>query len=163
VAEALTAALLSPADVPESTSSAASPDRADISACFPGNPLGSTANPTEVQGPDLSLGDASGVQRQYSSSARKATPEQAAAFVSTFASPTGSACALDAYKAAINNDPKPPKFDAASLTGPTTTAAVGDGGAVLSVGGSLTVVNLGGPRLPGQAVDLATRIAGRLP
>jgi len=185
--EALTAALLSPADVPGSTPSPASASSADISACFPGNPIAVKPNPTEVNAPELSLTDASGVERQFKSSARQATPEQAAAFVRTFASPTGSACALEAFKSAITNSPDPPKVDASGLTGAVTTATVADGGALLALSGnlssetstvpaeidllvfqkggivvSISAAALNGSRVPGQALELARKVAGRL-
>jgi len=179
--------LLSPADVPGSTPSPASSGSADLSACFPGNPLGAKADPSQVTGPDLSVTDASAVEHQYGSSARQATPEQVTAFLSAFASPAGSACALNAYKAAITDNPKPPKFDASGLTGPVTVVAVGDGGVVLALSGdlvtdgntvpalfdlllfrkgsllvSLSASTLGGPAVPGQAVELGSKIAARL-
>lgn len=184
---ALQAALLSPADVPGSTGTPPGPDMSDLSACFPGNPLGAKTDPNEAKGQDLSLADPSGVQRQYSASARQGTTEQATAFVTTFASPTGSACAVNAFKAAFSNDPKPPKLDASGLSGTATTAAVADGGTLLTLTGNLTadgtpvpagvdlvvfhrgpivvllsVATIGGPNVTGQAVELANTMAGRL-
>jgi len=185
-AAAITAALLVAADVPGATSSPPSPDSSDVSACFPGNPLGSKTDPNEVKGPDLQLTEG-GMQRNYGSSARQATPKEAADFIATFASPSGSACALNAFKTSITNDPKPPKVDASGLAGTVTTAAVGDGGAVLTLTGNLmsegnmipaavdllffhkgsvvvavSTATFGGPNLPGQAVELANKVNGRL-
>lgn len=181
------AALLTPADVPGSTGADPSLDSSDLSACFPGNPLGAKTDPNEAKGQDLSLSEPSGVEHQYGSSARQATPEQATAFVNTFASPSGSACALNAFKSGISSDPKGPKTDASGLSGTATTAAVGEGGAVLALSGNITVngttvpvaIDLvvfhkatvvvlvsagtyGGPATAGQGVDLANKVAGRL-
>lgn len=182
----LKAALLMPADVPGSTVSTTPPDDLDVSACFPGNPLGAKGDPAQVASPDLELTKGK-TDLTYSSSARSATVEQATSFVTTFRSPAGSACVLSVVKSVIN-DPNPPKVDASGLTGTPSDAAVADGGALLAVRGNikgraggfpvdaemvafrkgsvvvlLSAGALGGPKVPGQALALAQKIAGRLP
>jgi hypothetical protein len=184
--EALKAALLSPADVPGSTVSTSPGTDADLSACFPGNPLGGKDFPGEVEGPDLELTEGD-VQRQYGSSLRQATEDQAKEFVSTFSSEKGSQCVLNSFKTAISSDPSPPKLDPSGLTGKVADASVADDGAVLTVSGNLTAggqsVPIGvellafrkgstvvlmsagavqGPAKRGQAVELAQKVAGRL-
>lgn len=183
-ADSLKAALLQPADVPGATAAAATDGDADLSACFPGNPLGAKTDPGEVDSPDLSLTQGS-LERTYSSSARVATPEQAKSFVATFGSATGSSCVLEAFKATLAAPPNP--VDASGLTGKASSAAVADGGSMLAVSGTITaqgnpapiavelvvfqkgsvVVLLsagafGGALQPGQALELARTVAGRL-
>jgi len=187
-ADAIKAALLTPADVPGSTvSTSASSDDADFSACFPGNPLGGKAFPNEVEVPELELSDGA-VQRQYSSGARQATEAQAREFVTTFGSESGSQCVLNAFKSFISNDPSPPQLDPSGLTAKVSDVPVADDGALLNISGNLTsgaqatpiavdllafrkggivvLMSAGavqGPLVPGQAVQLAQKIAGRLP
>jgi hypothetical protein len=184
----LKTALLTPADVPGSTGSDPTPGNdTDLSACFPGNPIGVKTDPNEVSGPDLALSEPSGAQHQFSSSARQASPQQATDYVNTFASPSGSACALNGFKAGLSNDPKGPKLDASGLSGTATTAAVGDGGTVLALTGNVIVDGntvpaaidivvfhkasvvvlilagtFAGPPTPGLGVELANKVAGRL-
>jgi hypothetical protein len=185
-AAALKAALLTAADVPGSTVSTSTSTDSDFSGCFPGNPLGVKTDPNEVKGPDLELVDGT-VQRQYGSSARGATTEQATAFVTTFATQAGSACVLQAFKSSITSDPTTSTLDPSGLTGSGKNAAVADGGAVLTVAGNLvgpdgpvpvsidllafrkgsTVILLSvgavqGPPVPNQSIELAQKIAGRL-
>jgi hypothetical protein len=173
------------ADIPGSARAPAAKET-EIGACFPGNPVAAKGNPNQAVGPALAV--ASGkVQRTYSSSATDAGPKQAAAYVATFASPAGSACLVSAIKTAIGARAGA-KADAAGLTGGVKALAVADGGAILSVKGTLKVNGssvpaavdlvafhkgqvvvllsagaLGGGAVPGQAADLARRLAGRLP
>jgi len=184
----LKAALLGPADVPGSKVSTSPPskdDAANFNACFPGNP-NDVSN--EVSGPDLELTQRL-VGRSYGSSVQTGTPGEAAAFVTTFASPAGAACVLAATKKSIADDPTPPKADGSSLTASTKAVAIADGGAVMTQkgnlvfddkkvvavevelvtfrkGGVVVVVDVEafmGPLVPGQGVALAQKIASRLP
>ncbi len=183
--ESLKAALLQPGDLPGATSSPAEPSDSDLSACFPGNPLGSKSDPGEVDSPDFELTRGT-VSRNYASAARVATSEQASAFVSTFASATGSACVVKQVKAFLAEPPDP--IDASGLSGQATTVSVADLGANLRISGSvgpggqsgrlvleviafhkgpvvvlLFVGAFGGDVIGGQGVELARKIAGRLP
>ncbi len=185
-ADALRAALLSPADVPGAKASTPSPDDLDLSACFPGNPLGAKTDPGEIDSPDLELTQGA-VERSYSSSARQATQEQAAAFVATFLSPAGSECVLNAIKVEIAGGRTDSQIDLSGLKGSASKAAVGDAGGTLAVRGllrsgarsagaeaDLLVFHKGpvvvlllagainGPVVPNQAVELGQKIAGRL-
>lgn len=185
-AAAVKEALLTPADIPGSTVSTSPSSDSDFSGCFPGNPLGVKTDPNEVKGPDLELVDGT-VQRQYGSSARAATTEQATAFVTTFGTQAGSACVLQAFKSSLANDPSTASLNPSGLMGSVKTAAVADGGAVLTVAGSLvgpdgpvpvsidllafrkgsTVILLSagavlGAAVPNQSVELAQKVAGRL-
>ena len=182
--DALKAALLTQADVPGSTVSTSPPSDADFSACFPGNPLGGKDFPNEVESPDLELTQGT-VQRQYTSGARQATPDQARDFVTTFSSEPGSQCVLNAFKTFISSPPNP--LDASGLTAKVSSASIADAGGVLSISGNLksgaesvpiaadlvafrkgpivvllSVGSVQGPTAPGQAVELAQKIAGRL-
>lgn len=182
---AVKAALLSPADIPGSKP-VANAGKTDVSTCFPDNPLGMPSNPFEVVGPDLSLVQGK-VERTYGSSATQAGPKQAAAYVATFASPTGSACLINVIKTAIAGR-QGSKTDASALTGTVKPAAVGEAGALLSVRGNLKVSGasvplafdlltfhvgslmvlvsasaLRGPAVANQAVDLGKKVASRLP
>lgn len=183
--EALKATLLQPTDVPGTTATAPEQQDADLSACFPGNPLGAKTDPTEADGPELNRieGD---VRRNYSSTTRVAAPDQVKAFVTTFGSASGAACVVNAIKAVLGAPPNP--VDVSGLTGQVAPAAVGDGGAQLAITGNvvaqgktipltfdvlvfskgssvvfLYVGALGGPPLPGQTLELAGKIAGRFP
>jgi len=186
----LKAALLTPADVPGSKVSTSPPstDNTDLSACFPGNPLGAKNDPSEVNGPDLELTQRL-VGRGYSSNAQTATPEQGAAFVTTLATPEGAACVLAAMKKEIADDPSPPRADPSGLTATSKAVAIADGGAVLTLKGNIAYDNkkvvaveveliafrkggvvvfmdadaFMGPVVPGQGVALAQKIASRLP
>lgn len=183
-AEALKAALLQAADVPGTTATPASSDEADLSQCVPGNPLAAKTNPTEVDGPELEATSGS-TQFSYGSSARVGTPEQAKAFVAAFASPTGSTCALDAFKVRLAAPPNP--VDPAGLTVKPSTVAVGDGGSLMTVTGNLkaqgqevplslelylfskggvvvfmTAGAINGTLPAGQGLELAKKVAGRL-
>lgn len=185
-AEALRAALLTPADVPGSVVSTSPPSDADFGACFPGNPIGAKAFPGEVEGPDLELTEGN-VQRQYSSAARQGTADQARDFVTTFSSEQAVQCVVNAFKSFITSDPDPPKLDPSNLTGKAADAPVADDAGVLTVSGSLVagtqsipigvellvfrkgstvvLVSAGavqGPVVAGQAVELAQKVAGRL-
>lgn len=191
---ALKAALLTPADVRGSKVAAPTPgddQDDDLSACFPGNPLGVKTDPNEVASPSLELTQ-SRIERTYDSAARQGTPEQAAMFVATVLSPAGSPCLLNSFKTAITDggraDPNPVTIDASGLTATSTDVAVADGGAVLTTkgvlkvagkripltgetlffrkGGVLVLVDvgaIGGSTAPGEAVELARKVAGRLP
>ena len=188
-AESLKAALLTPADVPGSTAATTTSAQQDfdLSTCIPGNSFATKTDPTEVKNPGLEL-TVGGVNRQYGAKARQGSPEQAQAFVTAFGSPAGAACVLDAFKRLVSEDPDPPKIDASDLSGTGSTAAVGDGGGMLSLSGQLKVGTetvateadllvfqkgsvvvfvsasaVGGAKVPGQAVDLAKKINGRLP
>jgi len=186
-ASVLKAALLTPADVPGATLDPESSAGLDASACFPGNPLGARTYPDEVDSRDLEVIQGK-LLRTFASNARPATPAQAKEFVQVSATPGGSACLISAIKAFLSSDPKPPKVDPSGLTGTATSEAIADGGAVLAVRGNLisqgrklkveadTVVfskgavlisvdtgAIDGSVVPGQALDLARRIAGRLP
>ncbi len=184
--EALRAALLTVADVPGATVATSSPNDFDLSTCVSGNTFAAKSDPSEVKSPGLELTEGA-VNRQFGSKARQGTPEQAKAFVTAFASPSVSACVLDAFKAFVGQDPTPPKVDASGLTGTATAAAVADGGGVLSIKGDLkvgtdvasvdsdllvfqkgsvvvfvSVSAVGGPKAPGKSLELARKIAGRL-
>ncbi len=138
-------------------------------------------------GPSVQLTEG-GAQRQFGSRARQGTPEQAKAFVATAASPAGSACMLTALRVTLSSDPNPPRIDASGLAGTGRTAAVADGGAVLAFAGTLTrgddmvqvgvdtvvfskgpvvvylsATTLEGPGVSAQALELARKIAARLP
>jgi hypothetical protein len=184
-AAALKAALLQPTDIPGATGSAPTPDDADLSACFPGNPIGAKTVPSEVDSQDYEI-TVAGVSRNYSSSARVGTPEQAKSFATTFGTAAGSACALNAFKAQIAAPPNP--ADASGLTGKASTVPVGDAGSVMNVTGTiaaggettpltielyaiakgsvvvfLTFGAIGGSLPPGEGLELAKKIVGRLP
>jgi hypothetical protein len=184
--EELKAALLTPADIPGSSVSTSPSTDADFATCFPGNPLGGKDFPGEVDGPDLELTEGQ-VQRQYSSGLRQATKDQAESFVTTFASEQGSQCVLNSFKSFISSDPSPPKLDPTRLTGKVADASVADDAAVLTISGNLTagtqsipiaiellafrkgssvvLMSAGavqGPAKPGEAVELAKKVAGRL-
>jgi len=179
-------ALLSAPDIPGTTPTM-SGKTTDVSACFPGNPLGARFDPDEVVGPDLGIAQGR-VQRTYSSSARLGGPRQAAAYIDTVVSAAGTACLTNLIKAAIGDQAGPPKADAAGLSGTAKPAAVADGGVVLAIRGSLKVGGaavplafdllafhkggllvlvsasaLRGANVPGQAVALGNKVAGRLP
>ena len=183
--EALMTSLLQPDDVPGATATKPEQQDADLSACFPGNPIGAKTDPSEVDSPEFNLIEGE-VRRNYSSTTRVATPEQVKAFVTTFGSASGSGCVLTAIKAVLGAPPNP--VDVSGLTGSASPAAVADGGAQLAITGDvvaggktipltvdvlvfqkgsavvfLYVAALGGPPLPGQTLELARKIAGRLP
>ena len=183
-AASIKAALLQASDVPGSTESPAAEGDADLSACFPGNPFGAKEDPNEVDSPDLEITQGA-VQRTYSSSARVGTPDQAKAFVTTFASPEASTCILNAFRADFAAPPD--AIDASRVTGKPSAVAVGDGGTLLPLTGPITaggrsstlsvdllvfskgpvvvfmtVGAFGGPVVAGQSLELAKKIAGRL-
>ena len=180
--EALKAALLTPADVPGATVVASPSEDFDLSACAPDNPFAARTDPTEVKNTGLELKDGA-VNRQYSSKAREGTPEQAKALVAAFS----ATCVVDSFKKLLSLTP-PPSFDTSGLTGTAATAAVADGGGVVSIAGPLKkgrdevsiVVDLlvfqkgsfvvfvsasavDGPMVPGQSLELARKIESRLP
>jgi len=182
---AIQGALLGVADVP-GTAPAPAGRRLEVSACFPGNPAGALRNQNQVPGPTIGILQGR-VQRSYTSRAVEAGPKQTAAYVATFASPAGAACVTGVIKAAISAQ-LGPKVDSTGLTSTVKTVPIADAGAVLSVKGSLKVNGqsvpagsdlvvfskgqvavmvlasaVGGGTVPGQAVDLTRRIAGRLP
>lgn len=190
---AIKAALLTPTDVRGAKVAAPLPDSEDdeLSACFPGNPIGARGDPNEVMGPDLELTQGR-IDRTYGSVASQATPEQAASYVATIISPAGSACLLDLFKRAITAearaDPNPVPLDASGMTATSSAVAVADGGASFTInglvkgagkpfrlsveavtfrkGGVVVVVDvgaIGGTTVPGQALELARKVAGRLP
>jgi len=179
--------LLTPADVPGSEIAVSAEQDFDFSTCFPGNRFATRTDQSELKYPGLQLTDGT-VVRQYGSRHRRGTPEQAKAFVTGVASPAGSACMVDAFKRAVDAKPTTPKFDAAALTGGGASVAVADGGGLLSISGQLKVgegaifteadllvfskggavvyvsaSGLGGPKVPGQAAELAQKIAYRHP
>ena len=181
------AALLTTADVPGSQIGLSAQQNFDFSTCFPDSPFATRADPTEVKYPGLQLTEGT-VNRQYGSKFRQGTPLQAKAFVTAVASPAGSACMVDAFKRSVNEETSTPKIDASALSGTGSSVAVADGGGLLSVSGQLKVgtdalfteadllvfqkggvvvyvsaSGIGGPKVPGQAVELAQKIAGRLP
>ena len=183
-AASIKAALLQASDVPGSTESPAAEGDTDLSACFPGNPFGAKVDPSEVDSPDLEITQGA-VQRTYSSSARVGTPDQAKAFVTTFASPEGFTCVLNAFKADLAAPPD--AIDASRVTGKPSTVSVGDGGTLLPLTGPITAggrsstlsVDLlvfskgpvvvfmtagafGGPVVAGQSLELAKKIDSRL-
>lgn len=186
-AAALRAALLTAADVPgskEDKEPTKPEDQLDLAACFPGNPLGAKNDPNEVTSPDFDLTQRS-VERTYSTSARQATPQQAAAFVATLLTPAGTDCVLNAIKAEINEEPPP--ADLSGLKATSTIAAIADGGATVAVRGVLkgegrsvrieadmvafskggvlvllTASAAGGGVIPNQGVELAQKVAARL-
>ena len=185
--EALKGALLVESDVPGAKPSASQAQDFDYSACFPGNPLGAAAYAGEVESADLELFQG-GVRRNFASSARPATTEQATEFVATVSSAAGSACVVEALKRGITRNLSVLTIDASGLAGTSSAAAVADGGAVLAIGGNLisegrtvpasfdlvffrkgsllvlvALGALGGAGVPAQAVELAQRVASRLP
>lgn len=185
--DTLKGALLVPDDVPGSRPAASQAKDFDYSACFPGNPLGAVSYPGEVESTDLEVLQG-GVRRTFSSAVRPATAEQATEFLATLSSAAGSACVVDALKKGIAGGGPTPAVDASSLTGTASTADVADGASVLSIGGNLTtatatvpaafnlvffrkgsllgvvtVGGVGGPGVPDQAVELAQKVASRLP
>jgi len=183
-AGSLRAALLRASDVPGSTESPSEEGDADLRACFPGNPLGIPKDPKTVSSPDLDLTDGD-IRRNFTSSARAATPQQAEDYVTTFGSRAGSACVLEAFKADLAAPPDP--VDASDLTGRPSSVAVGDKGSLVTITGSLaagtetvplnvellvfhkdevvvflTAAAFAGPLVPGQGLELAEKVAGRL-
>lgn len=184
-ADALRRALLVPEDVPGSRTSASEARDLDYSACFPGNPLAVAVDPYEVESPDLEV-NTGGVRRNFASTARKGTVQQAQDLVTALASPEGTACVVDALKRAITGPLS--KIDPSALQGTASTASVADGGSLVTIAGELTTGNekalasfdllvfrkggllvlvalgaIGGPGVPAQATELASKIAGRLP
>lgn len=184
--QGLKAALLAPADIPGSTTLTQFPPDLDFSACFPGNPLGVQTDPAEVKGERLVV-KAGDVQHQYGSKVRRGTAEQVKDFVSTLASPTGSACAFDVYKARASSA-APTRPDVSGVTSTASAVKVGEGGALLAISGPITIGSsstqvgvdllvfqkgprlvfvtisaIGGPTVPGQVQELAQKIATRLP
>jgi len=182
---ALKGSLLGVADVPGTAVSPAAP-RLDLGTCFPGNPAGIAANPNQVPGPTVGIVQGR-VQRSYSSRAVEVGPKQAAAYVTTFASAAGSTCVTTVIKTAISAQ-LGPKVDSSGLTGTAKAVAIADAGAVLSVKGNLKVNGtsvpagselvvfhkgqvvvtisaraVGGGTVANQAVDLARKVAARLP
>jgi hypothetical protein len=181
---AVRAALLRTTDVPGSAVAAStSRQQFDFASCLPN--AQSYADLTA--GPDLDL-TSGRVRRQYSSSASRAAPDQAAALVTTFGSPGGSACVVTAIKSVLSHDPSAANVDPSGLTGRGSAAAVADSGVVLTISGSLrasgkavpTEIELlafhkgplivllfattfYGSAVPGQVVNLGRTIAGRLP
>lgn len=182
----LKAALLTPDDLPGATVSTAPSSDFDLATCVQGNSFAVKTDPSEVKGPGLELADGD-ISRSYGSKARRGTPDQAKAFVTAFGSAAGSSCVLEAFKSRLSADPTPPKVDVSGLTGTAATAAVADGGSSLSIKGTISagtqvvpvdtellvfqrgalVVYVsagasGGAKIPGQALELAQKIAGRL-
>lgn len=188
--ERLRAALLVAGDVPGSKPTPDSADPADVvdlSACFPGNPMGARSVPNEVQTPDLALIEGR-VERNYTSAAWQGPPDQARAYVETFSSSAGSICVLNEFKSFLTAGSAGAEADSFGLSGTVTNVAIGDRGALLPISGGFrngkTSVQLGfdllvfqkgpvlvfliagsfqGPTTPGQAVELARKIFGRLP
>lgn len=178
------AALLRLEDVPGSVPSPLTPGELDLSACFPDNPLGARAEPNQVTGLSLQRNDGT-VVRQYRAWARQGPAEQAEALVATLASPSGSICVVDTYKRVLGQGVA--KVDTSGVTGTGKAAAVGDGGAVVGLGGQLTgdappvqigldlvvfhkgtvvvflvAAALRGATVPGEALEVARKIDGRL-
>ena len=184
-AAALRGALLTAADVPGAAPGPME-KATDVSSCFPGNPVGARNNPNEVAVPTLGIVQGR-LQRTYRSSAIGAGPEQASGYVATFASPAGTACLINVIKAVIASRSKA-GVDPSGLSGAVKPVAVADGGALLTVKGNLrskgastpaafdllvfrkgnlvivvSAIVLGGAPVPGQAQELAQKIAVRLP
>jgi len=182
---ALKVALLGAADLPGAVVGPAG-RKVDLTACFPGNPAGAAENQNQAIGPAVGIVQGR-VQRTYTSRAVEVGPKQAAAFVATFASAAGSACVTTVIKTAISG-PLSPKVDSSGLSGTVKPAPIADAGAVLTVKGNLKVNGTsvpvasdvavfhkgqvvvmvtanaaGGATVANQAVDLARKIAGRLP
>jgi hypothetical protein len=181
-ADALKAALLTPADVPGSKALTGLPADVDLSSCVPNNPLAAKSDPNEVKAPGIQNIDAGG-QRRYVVKVRQASPEQAKAFVATWATPAGSACITEVHKAGLKSTSA--KADVSGLKGSGTTASVGDAGAVVTITGRVTgdgapadvkidllvfqkgaavvfLSVLGGPSGGAETLDLARKVAGRL-
>jgi hypothetical protein len=102
----------------------------DLSPCFPGNPLGVKTDPAEVKGREISLTEGK-VDISISSSARQAKAEDAAAFVTTLATPTGAACVKSQLEADITRG-----GTTAKITLTSSAIAIGGGGALLRLAGT---------------------------
>jgi len=120
----------------------------DAKACFDDLP-GAEADPNEVIGPDLVVGEGR-IQRHYSSMATQAPPEVAASVVAIFGSPKGVSCLLETMKSALSADDGPVRVDPSGLKASTAPAAVGEGGALITVSGDL--------KARGMAVPMALEV-----
>ncbi len=184
-AAALRAALLNLADVPGSKvdTEANEGGEPDYGACFRTHPLGANSHPTELAGPNLEMAERK-VERGYSSTVRQGAPEEVRAFVSAFGLPAAATCLNET----TNTFFKANSIPARGVTGTAKPLAIADGGALYISSGTLgagrskqrfethTVTfakrgmlvtidagSFGGPLAPDQTVELARRIAARLP
>ena len=184
-ATTLRAALLNLADVPGSKvdTEANEGGEPDYGACFKDHPLGANSHPTELGGPDLEVTEQK-VERGYSSTVRQGAPEEVRAFVNAFGLPGAATCLNDTTTTFFKANSIP----ATGVTGTAKPLAIADGGALYTSTGTLgsgrskerfethTVVfakrgmlvsidagSFGGPLAPDQTVELARRVAARLP
>ncbi len=184
-AAALRAALLNLADVPGSKAATDTdePEVSDYGACFKDHPLGANSHPTELAGPDLEVTERK-VERGYSSTIRRGAPEEVRAYVNAVTQPTATTCLNETITTFFKTNSIP----ATGVTGSVKPLPIADGGALYTSTGSLgagrskqrfethTVVfakrgmlvtidagSFGGPLAPDQTVELARRVAARLP
>lgn len=178
-------ALITAADVAGSkTQPSTSPSSSDPNRCVPGDPLASEDETTgSVNGPSLGLNEPGNVLRFYSSNATQAPPAQVAAYIRGIGSSAGAECVREDFKKALSN-----RMGASGLTGDVASVPVADGGYLISLNGDvivngtpflasfelitfqkgqvlvlLTVSASSARTIPGQGLELAQRIADRLP
>ena len=189
----LKAALLGPVDLPGSIAAEGTADVVATSSADPASCAGmdeegaAAADAMDVTGPDLELHDGQ-VLRFYSSTAGRGSLEEVTGFITQLTSPSGITCGVDVIKATMSGDVDGVKIDASGLSGTGSAVPVGDGAGIIRIRGKLKVqrqrVPVGadvivfrkgnvavmvmafaarGEVVEGQAVELAQRIAGRLP